>query len=177
MFIFGYPMKEGINFKMPASERIRRFKHFIKKAKIDTIQILLPGPLPGTELRQRLAMQNRIYSIQDIGWEYYDGNFPLFRPDAPLTAEEMQFSIRRIMGRFYQFRYMFMIGLHIFSFPALVFFLHNLRSGWLKWYRPWRNNLMRFGGWIVMKKWTSQFKKDKFGVRLQKAEEHLENLH
>jgi radical SAM superfamily enzyme YgiQ (UPF0313 family) len=177
MFIFGYPMKEGINFKMPASERIRRFKHFIKKAKIDTIQILLPGPLPGTELRQRLAMQNRIYPIQHIGWEYYDGNFPLFRPDAPLTAEEMQFSIRRIMGRFYQFRYMFMIGLHIFSFPALVFFLHNLRSGWLKWYRPWRNNLMRFGGWIVMKKWTSQFKKDKFGVRLQKAEEHLENLH
>lgn len=177
MFIFGYPMKEGINFKMPAAERIRRFKHFIKKAKIDTIQILLPGPLPGTELRHRLALQNRIYPIQDVGWEYYDGNFPLFEPDAPMTAEEMQLSIRKIMGRFYQFRYMFMIGLHIFSFPALVFFLHNLRSGWLKWYRPWRNNLMRFGGWIVMKKWAIQFKKDKFGGRLQKAKEHLKNLH
>ena len=173
MFIFGYPLKEGAQFKMPVGERIKRFKRFIKKAKIDTIQILLPGPLPGTELRQRLAMQNRIYPIQDVGWEYYDGNFPLFEPDEPMTAEEMQFSIRKIMGRFYQFKYMFMIGLHIFSFPALIFFLHNLRSGWIKWFRPWRNNLLRFGGWIIMKKWTAQLKKDKFIERLQKAKEHL----
>jgi len=173
MFIFGYPMKDGVNFKMPASERIERFKHFIKKAKIDTIQILLPGPLPGTELRQRLVAQNRIYPIQDVGWEYYDGNFPLFEPDEPLTAEEMQLSIRKIMGRFYQFRYMFIIGLHIFSFPALIFFLHNIKSGWLKWFRLWRNSLFRFGGWIVMRKWASQFKKDNFSQKLQKAKEHL----
>jgi radical SAM superfamily enzyme YgiQ (UPF0313 family) len=173
MFIFGYPMKEGIQFKMSAGERINCFKRFINKAKIDTIQILLPGPLPGTELRQRLARQNRIYPSQDVGWEYYDGNFPLFEPDEPMTAEEMQFSIRKIMGRFYQFRYMFMIGLHIFSFPAIIFFLHNIRLGWSKWFRQWRNNLFRFGGWIVMKKWASQFKKDKFSQKLQQAKEHL----
>jgi len=173
MFIFGYPLKEGVNFKMSARERIKCFKNFIRKAKIDTIQILLPGPLPGTELRRRLAMQNRLYPLQDVGWEYYDGNFPLFEPDEPMTAEEMQFSSRKIMGKFYQFKYMFMLGLHIFSFPALVFFLHNIRLGWRKWYRPWRNDLVRFGGWIVMKKWASQFKKDKFLERLQKAKEHL----
>ena len=173
MFIFGYPMKEGVNFKMSARERIKRFKNFIRKAKIDTIQILLPGPLPGTELRHRLAIQNRIYPLQDVGWEYYDGNFPLFEPDAPMTAEEMQFSSRKIMGKFYQFRSIFMLGLHIFSFPALVFFLHNIRLGWRKWYRPWRNNLFRFGGWIIMKKWSSQFKKNTFLERLQKAKEHL----
>ncbi|MFH1640950.1 MAG: radical SAM protein, partial [Candidatus Omnitrophota bacterium] len=39
MFIFGYPVKEGVNFKMPARERTKRFKSFIKKAKIDTVQI------------------------------------------------------------------------------------------------------------------------------------------
>jgi len=175
MFIFGYPMKEGVNFEMSGQERIKRFKNFIKKAKIDTIQVLLPGPLPGTELRLRLAMQNRLYPIQDIGWEYYDGNFPLFKPDKPMTAEEIQFSSRKIMGRFYQFRYLFKIVINIFSFPALVFFLHNIRSGWRKWYRPWRNDLIRFGGWIVIKKWESQFKKDKFFERLQKAKERLKS--
>ena len=173
MFIFGYPMKEGIHFKMSAKERVKRFKSFIKKAKIDTVQILLAGPLSGTELRRRLAMQNRIYPLQDVGWEYYDGNFPLFEPDAPMTAEEMQDSVRKIMRKFYQFKYMFMLGLHIFYFPGLVFFLHNIRLGWRKWYRPWRNNLVRFGGWIIMKRWVSQFKKDTFLERLQKAKEHL----
>ncbi len=173
MFIFGYPVKEGVNFKMPARERIKRFKNFISKAKIDTIQILLAGPLPGTELRRRLAMQNRLYPLQDIGWEYYDGNFPLFEPDEPMTAEEIQDSTRKIMGKFYQFKYMFILGLHIFSFPALIFFLHNIRSGWRKWYRPWRNALARFGGWTIMRRWASQFKKDTFLERLQKAKEHL----
>jgi radical SAM superfamily enzyme YgiQ (UPF0313 family) len=175
MFIFGYPVKEGVNFKMSAKERIKRFKNFIRKAKIDTIQILLAGPLPGTELRRRLARQNRIYPLQDVGWEYYDGNFPLFEPDAPMTAEEMQSSSRRIMGRFYHFKCVFMIMLNIFSFPALIFFLHNIRTGWKKWYRPWRNYLIRFGGWIIMKKWASQFKNDKFLERLQKAKEHLKS--
>ena len=173
MFIFGYPVKEGVNFRMSAKERIKRFKNFIRKAKIDTIQILLPGPLSGTELRNRLARQNRIYPMRDIGWEYYDGNFPLFEPDAPMTAEEMQSSSRKIMGKFYQFKYVFMIALNIFSFPALIFFLHNIRSGWRKWYRPWRNGLIRFGGWIIMKRWVSQFKKDTFLERLRKAKERL----
>jgi radical SAM superfamily enzyme YgiQ (UPF0313 family) len=173
MFIFGYPMKEGVNFKMSSQERVRRFKGFIKKAKIDTIQILLAGPLPGTELRRRLARQNRLYPVQDVGWEYYDGNFPLFQPDEPMTAEEMQLASRKIMGRFYQFRHVFMIGLNIFSFPALIFFLHNIQLGWRKWYRPWRNNLIRFGGWVMMQKWASDFKKDKFPERLQKAKERL----
>jgi len=173
MFIFGYPMKEGVNFRMSAKERVKRFKSFIKKAKIDTVQILLAGPLPGTELRQRLAMQNRVYPLKDVGWEYYDGNFPLFEPDEPMTAEEMQDSTRKIMGKFYQFKYMFILCLHIFFFPALVFFLHNIRLGWRKWYRPWRNNLVRFGGWIIMKRWATQFKKDTFLQRLQKAKEHL----
>jgi len=183
MFIFGYPLKDvnpvrkefsnGVNFRMSASMRVKHFRNFIKKSKIDTIQVLLPGPLPGTELRRRLQRQNRIYPTQDVGWEYYDGNFPLFEPDEPMSAEEMQASIRKIMGKFYQFKYMFMIGLNIFSFPALVFFLHDIRSGWRRWYRPWRNDLVRFGGWITLKKWSKAFEKDPFSQRLQTAREHL----
>ena len=173
MFIFGYPLKQGMDFNMSAEKRIKRFKDFIRKTKIDTVQVLLPVPLPGTELRLRLQKQKKIYSIQDVGWEYYDGNFPVFDPDEPMTAEEMQASMRKIMGKFYQFKYMFMVGLHIFSFPAIVFFLHNIKSGWRRWYRSWRNHLTRFGGWVIIKGWTSEFKKGAFSEKLQKAKENL----
>ncbi len=173
MFIFGYPLRENLSFTMSLRERIETYRIFIKRAQIDTIQVLLPVPLPGTELRQRLQVQNRIYPSQDIGWEYYDGNFPTFEPDQPLTPERLQHSIRKIMGKFYQFKYMFMIGLQIFSFPSLVFFLHNLNMGWKRWYRPWRNNLIRFGGWLIMKGWNSEFKKGIFSHRLKKAQDHL----
>ncbi|MDP8259943.1 MAG: radical SAM protein [Candidatus Gygaella obscura] len=173
MFIFGYPLKEGIRFKMSVDERIKHVKNFVKRSKIDTIQVMLPVPLPGTELRARLAAQNRIFAISDIGWQYYDGNFPLFTPDSPMTAEDMQFSIRKIMGKFYQFRYMFMVVFSIFSFPAIIFFFRNIKQGWRMWYRSWRNNLIRFGGWMTIKGWTSEFKKNKFSQRLKQAKAHL----
>ena len=173
MFIFGYPLHEGKHFELSADERVKRFKAFIKKAQIDTVQVLLPVPLPGTELRQRLQHQHRVYATADMGWEYYDGNFPLFEPDAPLTPEIQQRSIHKIMGKFYQFKYMFMVGLQVFSFPTLILYLHNIRSGWKQWYRPWRNNLARFGGWVIMRGWNSAFKKSKFSQKLEKAKERL----
>lgn len=175
MFIFGYPIREGVNFKMSAKEQVKRFKNFMTKAHLDTFQVMLPIPLPGTELRKRLEQEKRIYSPQDLGWEYYDGNFLLFEPDGPMKPEEMQASPMKIMGRIYQFKYMFMIALNVFSFPYMIFFLHNVKYGWKKWYRPWRQSLIRFGAWITMKKWKSAFKKDDFSIKLQKAKKHLGN--
>ncbi len=174
MFIFGYPMAEGVVFRMPVKERIKHYRRFIAKAQLDTVQILLPVPLPGTELRHRLKKQSRVYPVGDVGWEYYDGNFPLFEPDRPMTTEEMQGAVKKIMGRFYEFKYIFMIVLNVFSFPAMIFFLHNIESGWRRWYRPWRNYLLRFGGWLTMKEWLSRYKKEGFGEKLQKAKRHLE---
>lgn len=173
MFIFCYPLKDNRNFKMTVHERAKCYKDFIRKAKIDTVQILLPVPLPGTELRDRLRKQNRIYPLKDIGWEYYDGSFPLLEPDEPLSPEEIQLSARKIMGRFYQFGYMFLVPINILSFTRLIFFFHNIRLGWRKWYRSWRNYLIRFGGWVILKRWTSKFKRDTFLNKLQKAQEHL----
>ncbi|MCX5633127.1 MAG: radical SAM protein [Phycisphaerae bacterium] len=173
MFIFGYPLKDGAGLDIPVEERVRCYKDFIIKAKIDTVQVMLPVPLPGTELRHRLARQNRIYQRQHIGWEYYDGNFPLFEPDKPLTSEQVHTCAKKIMGRLYRFKYMFLIVVNIFSFPALIFFFHNIRLGWQKWYRPWRNSLMRFGGWITLKKWNIAFKRNKFPQKLQIARQHL----
>jgi len=173
MFIFGYPMKDGVEFKMPASERVRRFKKFISDAKIDTVQLLLPVPLPGTELTKRLVVENRVYSRDIIGWQYYDGNFPLFNPDPPLTSEEMQLSLRKIMGKFYRSRYMLSLGLHIFLFPSILFFTHNINLGWRKWYRNWRNAWVRFAGWMILRGWTKQLKKGDFGDKLKSAEAQL----
>lgn len=166
-------MKANVNFRMPAKERRKHFKKFIRKSKLDTIQVLLPIPLPGTELRRRLEKENRIYPIRDLGWEYYDGNFPLFRPDEPMSPEEMQASIKIIMSKIYRFKYMFMIALNIFSFPSLFFSLHNIKAGWRRWFKLWHNYLIRFGGWITMKKWTSAFKRDDFPQKLQRAKKHL----
>lgn len=175
MFIFGYPTRKEIDFKMSARERVKRFKRFIRRAHLDTIQVMLPIPLPGTELRKRLEEEKRIYSRRDLGWEYYDGNFLLFKPDEPMTPQQVQASAIKIMGRIYQFRYMFMATLNLFSFPYLLFFLHNIKYGWKIWYRLWRMYIIRFAGWITIKKWKNEFRKDEFLKKLQNAGKNLAN--
>ena len=173
MFIFGYPFEKAASIRMSAQERVRYFRKFIKQAKIDTVQVLLPVPIPGTKLTQRLKEENRLFSRESIGWEYYDGNFPLFVPDEPLTPEEMQNSIKTIMGRFYRFRHMFQVGLKVLSFPVVIFYLHDLRRGWWKWYRGWRNNLRRFGGWMIIRGWMAKLRRDNFFEKLEEAERKL----
>ncbi len=174
MFIFGYPMPEGQCFHMPVDERVRRFRRFIRKARLETVQVLLPVPLPGTELTRRLRKQGRIYSTECVGLEYYDGNFPLFQPDEPLAPEDMQAAVRRIMGRFYRPRYMISVALSILSFPVLAFRLHRLRTGWHHWYRRWWTSLYRTGGWLILRRWTAAFKRGSFLASLAEAKRRLQ---
>jgi radical SAM superfamily enzyme YgiQ (UPF0313 family) len=173
MFIFGYPLKGDVGFTMPTGERVKRFRRFIHKSKIDTVQVLLPVPLPGTELRRRLEQQGRVYPIEDVGWEYYDGNFPLFEPDGPATAKELQEAGKRIMSRVYEFRYALLVVVSVLSFPAIALWLHNLRQGWQRWYRTWRTSVIRFGGWLTMRQWSAQFRKSGFLERLHRARGRL----
>ena len=70
---------------------------------------------------------------------------------------------------------MFKIGLNVFSFPALLFYLNNIRTGWRKWYRPWRNDLVRFSGAFIVKGWGKAYKKDMFAEKLKKAKQHLKD--
>ncbi|MBF0479150.1 MAG: B12-binding domain-containing radical SAM protein [Candidatus Omnitrophica bacterium] len=173
MFIFGYPLDEGTHFTMTAKERVERYLTFIRKAKLDTVQVLLPVPLPGTLMTERLKRQKRIYDIRYIGWEFYDGNFPIFEPDAPLTAEEMQASQKQIMTSFYQFKYFLKIGLDILMLPAVIIFFHDIQRGWINWYRYWRNDLLRVLGWGIVKEWNLNFKKNRFVEKLQIAKGHI----
>lgn len=46
MFIFGYPLPAQARLSITTKERVRRFREFIRKARIDTVQVLLPVPLP-----------------------------------------------------------------------------------------------------------------------------------
>lgn len=169
MFIFGYPMHDGQGFQMGVRERMKRFKRFIRKSRIDTLQVLLPVPLPGTELRERLKREGRVYSTEVVGWEYYDGNFPLFEPDEPLTAEEMQGALRNIMGSFYRGTRAVSVVLNVLSFPVLVFHLHNLRAGWRRWYKRWFNSVVGFAGWRILCRWRGQFSKGDFERKLAEA--------
>lgn len=173
MFIFGYPLPQGKSLGASLRDRVHRFRSFVRKASIDTIQVLLPVPLPGTALTARLASQHRIFPRDCVGWEYYDGNFPLFMPDAPLTPEDMQSALRRIMGRFYRFRSMFAIGLNVLAFPAMVFAPWDIPAAWRRWHRAWQNNIMRFGGWILLRRWTNAFKTSSFSKKLAMAEERI----
>jgi hypothetical protein len=90
-----------------------------------------------------------------------------------MTPEEMQTSSHRIMGRFYRFKHMFHIGLHILWFPIFFFYLPNLKAGWRKWYRIWANQVTRFGGWVLLRRWYAAFKKDPFPRKLAEAKKYL----
>ncbi|MEI7836645.1 MAG: hypothetical protein WCK05_09565 [Planctomycetota bacterium] len=134
---------------------------------------MLPVPLPGTELTDRLRKQGRIYPTDCIGWEYYDGNFPLFEPDPPMTAESMQAASQEIMGRFYRADRLFAVGLDILSFPVLAFQLHRLRAAWGQWTKRWWRNVYRSGGWLTLRQWVERFEKGPFPKKLATAKENL----
>ena len=136
MFIFGYPAPPDKPFVMSAGDRVKHFRRFIRKARLATVQVLLPIPLPGTELTDRLQEEHRVYPTDRVGLEYYDGNFPLFQPDDPMTPEEMQASVHKIMRGFYGPRHILSIVISILSFPSVVFWFHRLGDGWRPLVRP-----------------------------------------
>ena len=184
MFIFGYPKKTNDLTIIPLKERVKRFQYFIKKAKIDTVQVLITIPLPGTELRERLQKENRLYPLNKIGWEYYDGQYPLFQPDDSISPEEIQQAVHRLMGKFYHFENFWkLVNNILFHFPRIVFFaaltiifgkIKYVTNAFKLWYRKYfRNYSIRFGGHIVVKNWNKNFKKDTFIDKLQQAKSEV----
>ena len=174
MFIFGYPMRPGVEFRMSGAERVKRFQAFFRKARLDTVQVLLPVPLPGTALRTRLEKEGRVLPNSEIGWEYYDGNFPIIVPDAPLTPEDMHKSMLSLMGSFYGFRHLAGVMLQTLRFPLAMLPLINLRVRWHKWYRHWRNNVIGSVGYFIVKHWHKGFKEGQFSEKLKKGRAKLE---
>ena len=125
-----------------------------------------------TELTDRLRKANRVYSTDNVGLEYYDGNFPVFQPDAPMTPEGMQASVYRIMRGFYGPRHLLVVAIHLIAFPAIALRLHSIGVGWQKWYRRWARSIYRSGGWLLLRKWTAEFRKDGFLSKLAEAKKN-----
>lgn len=147
MFIFGYP---GIKTPLSARERMNRFKTFIKQAKLDTIQVLKPIPVVGSELRVRLEREGKLLPQEIVPWGKYDGNHACFVPE-DMSVEELQKYPTKIMKWFYHKRSFWRIGLRTLAMP-----FDYLLRGWNSWYRDFRNDVIKFGGSRVYKKWKQR---------------------
>ena len=179
MFIFGYPGKNQKDRNFDLKGTVGQYRSFIRKSNIDTLQLLLPIPLPGTELRSRLEREGRLFPVSSIGWEYYDGQYPLFDPQNGVTPLELQQAVGKIMKRFYSISFFFRIIKNIIlDFPVIVFpSVITLLIGKIKyvkkafgfWYRNFfKNNILRFGGLIIIKNWFRQFRENVFQNKLKK---------
>ena len=162
MFIWGYPSKNTGTFLLDVKERSKRFKQFIHRAHLDTVQILRAIPLIGTELRTRLAKENRLFPLDVLPWSKYDGSYACFKPD-DMSLRELQETPTKLMRGFYDPMSFIRIAL-----KTLVFPVDYLLRGWETWHRSWRNDLRKYGGHLFIKKWLKHYHKDNFLEKLEK---------
>lgn len=100
---------------------------FAVKQKIDTIQMMILTPFPGTKVHADLETENRIFTRD---WNLYDGQHIVFKPKL-LSARELQLNIINAYLKFYSLSR---------SFSLLL----KLR---------FRNALFRLMGYAIVRKW------------------------
>ncbi len=100
---------------------------FAIKQKIDTIQMMILTPVPGTKLHEELKKQNRIFSHD---WNLYDGQHVVFNPKL-LSAKQLQLNVARAYAKFY-------------SLSKFFSLLVSLR---------FRNAMFRFMGYRIVREW------------------------
>jgi len=101
---------------------------FAVKNKIDTLQMSILTPFPGTKVHQDLEKQNRIFNKD---WSLYDGQHIVFTPKL-LSARSLQVNVLKAYTRFY-------------SISNSLILLAKLR---------FRNGLFRLMGYFVIKDWV-----------------------
>lgn len=100
---------------------------FAIKEKIDTLQMMILTPFPGTKVYDDLQAQKRIFTRD---WSLYDGQHIVFKPKL-LSARDLQINIVRAYAKFY-------------SLSRLFLLLLKLRL---------RNAMFRFIGYLIVKEW------------------------
>lgn len=161
MFIVGYPLKERKS-SIGVEETVRRFRRFIRKASLDTVQILHPVPLVGTDLRRRLEKEGRIFPLTLVPWSKYDGSYICFRPDT-MSLREFQEIPLKLMSRFYNPLSFFRVPLRIIAFPA-----DYLIRGWRLWHRGWLRDVIKYGGHRLLQRWREKQRGNRFIERLER---------
>lgn len=100
---------------------------FAVKHKIDTIQMMILTPLPGTKVYEDLRVQNRIFNYD---WNLYDGQHVVFKPKL-LSARQLQLNVLKAYMKFYSIRW---------SISLLIKF-------------RFRNAIFRFMGHRIIREW------------------------
>lgn len=70
---------------------------FARRLAIDTLQIMMVTPIPGTRLWDRVSSEGRLI---ETDWTLYDGHHAVLQP-ARMTPLELQLTTYRAMQRFY----------------------------------------------------------------------------
>lgn len=148
MFIFGYPSEQ--RSEITVSEMTRRFKGFIRGAKISSIQVLHPMPLVGTDLRARLEKEGRIFPRDLVPWSKYDGNYACFMPEN-MSLKEFQDTPIKLMKWFYSWFSFLKIPFRTIAFPV-----HYLVAGWRHWHYSWLKEVVRYSGHRLVRKWKKR---------------------
>lgn len=100
---------------------------FALKQKIDTIQMMILTPFPGTKVHDELEKQKRIF---DRDWSLYDGQHIVFTPKL-LSARSLQLNVLKAYAKFYS----------LYNSFVLFFRLH------------FRNAFFRLMGHAIVKDW------------------------
>jgi radical SAM superfamily enzyme YgiQ (UPF0313 family) len=159
MFIFGYPSKQKIGLSV--LEMTKRFKAFIREAKISSIQVLHPVPLVGTDLRARLKKEGKIFPLNLVPWSKYDGNYACFIPEN-MSLVEFQETPIKLMKWFYSSLSFLRIPLRTIVFP-----IHFLLKGWYHWYHSWSREVVRYGGHRLARRWQKKQNVEAFVTKLE----------
>lgn len=163
MFIFGYPEKEKTS-ELSVQKRAERFKRFIRRTKLDSIQVLRPVPLVGTGLRKRLGAEGRILPRNLVPWSMYDGNYVCFMPEN-MTLRELQEVPLKIMHWFYDPISFFRIAIRTIIFP-----FDYLARSWADWRRDWMRDIVRYGGHLLIQRLKAKKVNAEFLRKLEKLE-------
>ena len=160
MFIVGYPSRV-LGAKLSSSEIVRRFRKFVCKSGSDSIQVMLPGPGVGTGLRRRLEKADRLFPLEVVGWDKYDGGYVCFRPDN-MDVRSLQEIPLKIMSRFYNFGNFLKIPFRTIALPGYYFL-----RGWSDWLRRWSQDLTRAGGHLLVQRRKEQEGAENHVVRIE----------
>ena len=158
MFIFGFPVA---GFKMSIAEKIRRFKRFIQRARLDFVQVLLPIPLPGSELYSEYKAAGKLFPLPVAGWNKYDGNFLLLKLDSNVSMREFQSAHVKIMAWFYGPFSLFRMIYRTLTLPVDYFL-----RGWESWHSDWGREVILWIGHNIVTRW----------LKTRESDEHIANL-
>jgi hypothetical protein len=79
-----------------------------------------------------------------------------------MSLRELQEVPIKLMKGFYDPMSFVRIALKTLAFP-----IDYLIRGWDIWYRSWRNDLRKYGGHLVIKRWAKCYKRDDFVGKLE----------